>query len=204
VNGLVRRVLGLWFLAACLVVLARPVRASALQGEATTPENTAERRKENRELIYKTVNFLLLAGGLAYLLRKPLSEFFTVRSASIHKGLEEGRKALEASQAQLAAVEQKLRRLDEEIQAFRDSAAREMEAERERMHQATAEEAAKILESARAQIATAIKAAKLELKIYAAQEGLKLAEEMIRGRMDDSTRHQLVSRFMEGLARKES
>ncbi len=55
-----------------------------------------ENSKSSKELIFKTINFAILVGGLGYVLRKPLGEFFRSRSASIQKSLEEGRKALES------------------------------------------------------------------------------------------------------------
>jgi F-type H+-transporting ATPase subunit b len=140
-------------------------------------------------------------GTLGFFLRKPLAGFFAERSASIRKGLEEGRKALEVSQAQLKTVEEKLQHLEEEIAAFRASAGREMEAERQRLKLAVAEEAEKILQSARAQTEVAVRAAKLELKSYAAEQAVELAEEIIRRRLDEAGRKQLVSDF---LARVES
>ena len=133
----------------------------------------------------------------SYVLRKPLGEFFARRSDSIRKSLEEGRKALEASQAQLSAVDGKLRHLEEEIAAFKDAARREMEAEHERLRQAAASEARKILEFAQAQIEAAARAAKSELKIFTAQRALELAEEMVRQQMDAARRKRLVGRFVE-------
>lgn len=155
---------------------------------------------EKKELFFKLVNFLLLIGVLSYVLRKPLGEFFARRSDSIRKSLEEGRKALEASQAQLSAVEEKLRHLEEEIAAFKDAARREMEAEHERLRQAAASEARKILEFAQAQIEAAARAAKSELKIFTAQRALELAEEMVRQQMDAARRKRLVGRFVERVA----
>ena len=161
------------------------------------PEGEAEESNaETKELIYKTINFLILVGGLAYLLRKPLADFFAQRTADIKGSLEEGRKALEASQARLTAIEEKLRHLEEEIAAFKISAAREMGAERLRMQQAAAAEAEKILESARSRMETTTRAAKLELRFFIAAEALKQAEQMIRGRLDDATRSRLVSQFV--------
>jgi F-type H+-transporting ATPase subunit b len=155
------------------------------------------------ELLYKTINFIILVGGLAYVLRKPLEDFFSSRSASIQKSLDEGRKALEASQAQLQVVEDKLRGLEAEIAAFKDSAMREMEADRQRWQQTIAEEAARIVESARAQTDTAVRAAKLELKNFAAQKAVARAEELIRARLDDSDRRRLVTQFAASLQSKE-
>jgi F-type H+-transporting ATPase subunit b len=116
--------------------------------------------------------------------------------------LDEGRKALEASQAKLQVVEEKLQRLEEEIAAFKAAAAREMEAERQRLQQSRAEEAARILESARAQTDIALRGAKLELKNYAAEKAVTLAEGLIRTRLDDSGRRRLVAQFAATLGTK--
>ena len=191
-----------WFglLGICLAGFAS-VRVAWSQG--SEPAGKEEKSEPPHELLYKTINFVILVGGLGYLLRKPLAEFFSSRSASIQKALDEGRKALEASQAQLRAVEEKLGRLEAEIAAFKESAAREMEADRQRLQQASAEEAARILESARAQTDTAVRGAKLELKNYAAQRSVILAEELIRARLDDAGRRRLVAQFVTTIESKE-
>lgn len=161
-----------------------------------SPESSEGGEESNHEGLYKLINFVLLVGALAYLLRKPLSDFFTQRSEAIHKSLEEGRQALAASEAQLRAIEEKLRGLENEIARFKAESAKEMEAERERLRQAAAAEAERMLEFARAQIASASRAAKLELKAYAAQQAVGLAEQAIRQRLDDAGRHRLVERFV--------
>jgi F0F1-type ATP synthase membrane subunit b/b' len=197
-----RRALVLWVFAACLLGLwgspasARTFTLDRRVAVALASEGEAEEKSAGRELLYKFINFALLVGALAFLLRKPLADFFADRSGSIRKSLEEGRKALEASQAQLKSVEEKLQRLEEVIAAFKASAAREMEAERQRLKQAEAEEAEKILQSARAQADIAVRAAKLELKSYAAEQAVKLAEEIIRGRLDEAGRKKLVEEFL--------
>jgi F0F1-type ATP synthase membrane subunit b/b' len=205
-----RRALARGLLVACLLGLAgSPTSARTFMldrsvASARAPEGEAEGKREGRELLYKFINLALLVGALVYLLRKPLADFFAQRSASIRKGLEEGRKALEASQAQLKSVEEKLQHLEEEIAAFKTSAGREMEAERQRWKLAAAEEAEKILQSARAQTEAAVRAAKLELKSYAAQQAVKLAEEIIRRRLDAAGRKRLVGEFLAQVESRES
>jgi F0F1-type ATP synthase membrane subunit b/b' len=205
-----RRALARGLFAACLLGLAsspaspRTFTLNRSLAYARTAEREAEEKKEGRELLYKFINLALLVGALAYVLRKPLADFFAQRSASIRKGLEEGRKALEASQAQLKAVEEKLQHLEEEIAEFKASAAREMEAERQRWKLAEAEEAEKILQAARARTEVAVRAAKLELKSYAAEEAVKLAEEIIRRRLDEAGRKKLVSDFLAEVKSQES
>jgi len=181
---------------ASLQVVARTRSLNVSLAFIPAAESDEEGKKEGRELIYKVINLAILVGALAYLLRKPAAEFFAQRSRSIRTGLEEGRKALGASQAQLKTVEEKLKHLEEEIAEFRASAAREMEAERQRLKLAEAEAAEKIIQSARAQTEAAARAAKLELKIYAADQAVKLAEEILRKRLDDPGRKKLVGDFL--------
>jgi F-type H+-transporting ATPase subunit b len=191
-----------WF-ALLGICLAGVVLPRVVWSQGSEPAAKEESSEPPHEMLYKVINFVILVGGLGYLLRKPLAEFFSSRSASIQKSLDEGRKALEASQAQLKVVEEKLRGLEAEIAAFKASAVREMEAERQRLQQAGAEEAAKILESARAQMDTALRGAKLDLKNYAAQQSVTLAEELIRTRLDDAGRKRLVTQFVARLESKE-
>jgi len=204
-----RRVLVGGLLAACCLGLATlqvPARTPASNGSlayAPAPASEEEGKKEGRELIYKLINLSILVGALAYLLRKPAADFFAQRSASIRTALEEGRKALEASQAQLKAVEEKLKHLEEEIAEFKASAAREMEAEGQRLKVAAAQAAEKIIQSARAQTEVAARAAKLELKMYTAQQAVKVAEEIIRQRLDDAGRKKLVGDFLSSVESQE-
>ncbi len=204
------RALGAGLLAACLLgglgavaahARSRVARDLAAFGALAGAEEGEER--QGRELVYKIINFVILFGALFYLLRKPAAEFFAGRSAAIRKSLEEGSKALEASQAQMHAVEEKLARLENEIETLKVQAAREMELESARLRQAAAEEAEKILASARSQIELAVRSAQLELKAYTAQQALALAEEMIRQRLDDAGRQRLVSQFVASLGARE-
>jgi len=184
----------------CLAGFALP-RVAWSQG--SEPAAKKEETESPHEMLFRVINFAILVGGLGYLLRKPLAEFFSSRSTSLKESLDEGRKALEASQTRLKEVEAKLARLDAEIAEFKASATREMETERQRMQQSSAEEAARILESARAQTETAVRAAKLDLKSYAAEKAVGLAEELIRARLDVSGRQRLVAQFVATLESKE-
>jgi len=97
----------------CLAGLSATLVTWAQGSETAKGENS----EPPNELLYKFINFAILAGGLGYILRKPTAEFFGSRSASIQKSLDEGRKALEASQARLKVVEDKLKGLEAEIAA---------------------------------------------------------------------------------------
>jgi F0F1-type ATP synthase membrane subunit b/b' len=79
-----------------------------------------------------------------------------------------------------------------------------MEAEHQRWKLAASEEAEKILQAARARTEVAVRAAKVELKAYAAEQAVQLAEEMIRRRLDDAGRKRLVSDFLAEIKSRES
>ncbi|MGE5326130.1 MAG: hypothetical protein ACM3NO_03770, partial [Deltaproteobacteria bacterium] len=177
--------------------------ALAFQAEPEHEDTAKEDAAEKRELIYKIINFVILAGALGFVLRKPMAEFFSGRSAGIRKALEEGTAALKESHAKLDAVEAKLNRLAEEIAAFRASAEKEMQAEHQRMAEETAREAEKILETARVRIDTATRGAKLDLQAFTAQRAMELAEQMIRQRLDEPSHQRLVSQFVETLGSPE-
>ena len=204
-SHLARSVLRAILLGVCLAGLVG-TRVPALPGAgvvwAKTNEGAEEGTPRQHEELYKVINFVILVGGLAYLLRKPLVEFLAQRSAAIRKSLDEGRKALEVSQAQLQAMEEKLARLQEEIAAFRAAAAREMELERKHLQEMAAAEAEKILQATRAEMDTATKAAMLELRQYAGQQAVELAEQMIRERLDEGGRQRLFNQFLAKLDTK--
>lgn len=166
------------------------VRAAAVfeTGESSSNESHRE--------ILEWVNFLLLVAVLIYLLRKPLAGFFAERLDTIQEGLGEGRRAVAASEAKLAEVEKKLKDLEREIADFRARSELEMKAERERLQQAAEREGQRMMDFARTQIEAAARAARLEVKRYAAGQAVELAESVIRRRLDEPLRHQLVSQFV--------
>ncbi len=171
------------------------VRAAALfQGEESNSHRDA----------LEWINFLLLAAVLVSILRKPLARFFAERLDTVQEGLEEGRRAVAASEAKLAEVEKKLKDLEREIADFRARSEVEMKTERERLQHAAEREAQRLMDFAHAQIEAAVRAAQLELKRYAAGQAVELAESAIRRRLDDSLRHKLVNQFVAELKEPQS
>lgn len=154
---------------------------------------------ENHEQLFDWINFTILIVGLGYVLRKPAAAFFRQRSEAIRQGLEEGRKALEAARAQLEAVEEKMLRLEEQIAEYKAEAARETQAERERLKIAAGKDAERILRSAGSTIENAVQAAKAELTAHAMRQAADIAERMIREQLDDNSRARLVRRFLDGI-----
>ncbi len=195
-----RKLLRVFVLGFCLsgflVAASVPCLAAA---PASAGESAASPSESHHELIFEIINFILLAGLLAYLYRNRGRAFFDERSDTIRKSLDEGRQALESSMAQLAAAEGKLAHFEEEVAALKAQAESEVARERERTRQATSEEVQRIQDVAKVQIEAATNAAKQELKTFVVEQAFSQAGGMIRERLDDETRRKLVGFFLADL-----
>jgi F-type H+-transporting ATPase subunit b len=154
---------------------------------------------EKHELELKIANFVILAGLIGWFIGKNAGPFFAARTAGIRKDLEESQRQNQDAQARAAEVEKRLAHLEADIAALRAESDAQIQAERERISQRTAEEAAKIRAQAEQEIAFAGKAARLELKRYSAELAVSLAEEKIRARMTPSVEDKLVQGFVQNL-----
>jgi F-type H+-transporting ATPase subunit b len=163
-------------------------------------EKEAIEKRETKDLIYKSINFVILFGLIVYFLAKPAKEFFESRTASIRKGMSDAAAAREAAEKRLAEIEQKLAHLNEEIAGLRAEAAQEDAVQAEIMRKATEAEGAKILAAAEAEIDVKTRTARLELKAFAAKLAVDLAEERIKNRMTPEAQGRLMQSFVNDLA----
>lgn len=150
---------------------------------------------------WKWVNFALLAGGLGYLVGKNAGPFFAARSRNLREDLANAEEMWKAAEARAGDVDRKVANLESEIAAFRAESRLEAENETKRMRLQTAAEIARIKEHAEQEIAAAGKAARLELKRYAAQLAIGLAEQKVRGRITPDTQDALVRGFVRDIER---
>lgn len=198
----------LWSGRVALRAVSQPVTLSNMPSTALQAGSLLETEEggsaESHHLLLEWINFLILAAVLVYLLRKPMARFFAERLDTIQEGLEEGRRAVAASEAKLAEVEKKLKNLEQEIADFRARSQLEMKAEGERLREAAEREAQRVMEFAQAQIEAAVRAAQVELKRYAAVQAVELAESVVRGRLDEPLRHKLVNQFVAELKEPQS
>lgn len=177
--------------AGATMALAAPVHAAA-EGD---PVHTVT------GWVFRILNFLLVFGGLAYLLRRFGRQFFTRRSERIAQAIAEASRLRQAAEAELRAIEEKLNGLEAEIAELRSQAQREAAREAERIRELTRKEAEKIRRAAQAEIAAAERAAELELKAFAARIAVERAEAILRKQMNPEAQAKLFHSFVSGLAR---
>ena len=81
-NRFLRKVLLALTLGVCLLGWVGLVRAAGPEPEETAAAEHEEKSEgHEHELLFKVINFAILVGGLGYVLRKPLANFFVQRSA---------------------------------------------------------------------------------------------------------------------------
>jgi len=131
--------------------------------------------------VWKFVNLALFVGLMVYVLMKAdIRGAFRARGESIKAELEKARTERDAAVAKLKEVEERLAGLNDQVSSINQRSKAEAEAERQRIAQSTREEIAKLTSQAQRDIENAAKVAKLELKNFAAEQSIRLAEELIK------------------------
>jgi F-type H+-transporting ATPase subunit b len=148
---------------------------------------------------WKWANFLILAAGLGYLIRKHAPAYFDQRSKEIRQGISEATQTKQEAEARVAAIEQRLAGLESEIQKLRASAHEEISAEGGRISRETVHRLQRIQAQSAQEIELMSRAARDELRKYSAQLALDLAQQRIRSRMTKDVEDGLVDAFVEDL-----
>lgn len=149
---------------------------------------------------WKWANFAVLAIGLGWLIGKNAGPFFVARSLKIRQEMSEAEDIRKEAEERAASVSRRLANLESEIAALRQQSKTEADAEAERVARHTAAEIDKIRSHAQSEIVSAGKAARMELKRYAAELAVQLAGQKVRARMSPGAQEALVSGFVHDLA----
>lgn len=150
--------------------------------------------------LWRFINLGIFIVGLFLALRYfGLPRMFRERKENIKRELARAQEERDAALAKLKEVEERLTRLDTEVTAIGEQSKREAAEERERIARSTETEIAKLSEQAQREIESAGKAARKELRRYAAEQSVSMAEEMIRRDMKPEDDARLINRNIEEL-----
>lgn len=139
------------------------------------------------------LNFAIVAGLIVWFWRSKMPAAFRTRTETILKSMETARQASEEANRRLKDVEGRLARLDSEIAQMTSAAEAAGHEEEMRIRQAAEEDKKRIIESAEQEIDAAARAARAQLKSFAADLAVGLAEKQIR--IDSNTDQALVRGF---------
>ena len=101
-----------------------------------------------QQILLHLLNFVILAGGLYFLLYKPVEDFMGKRAQKYRELDEQARRDREEAAAMRAAAQEKLDAMHKEIAQMRIEAGDEIEAEKQQMVAEARAEARRILETA--------------------------------------------------------
>jgi F-type H+-transporting ATPase subunit b len=185
---------GVWkvFASAVLVFLfaAMSTHAAEESGNAAT---------EHANEIFKWINFSIVAGLIAWVFLKLTPPFFRKNAETISSAITKATAAKAEADRQLREAEEKLARLEQEVAQLRATAQQEMTVEAERLRAITQSDIEKIGLAAKVEIEAAERAARLELKVVAANLAVDGAESLLAKQLTPQAQESLVAAFVKNL-----
>jgi F-type H+-transporting ATPase subunit b len=158
-------------------------------GAASAEEN---HRSPLADYLGKTVNFILLFGGLGFLLAKPLRAFLEARASGLKAAMEEAEASRKEAEARLAAIRRRLDGLDQEVDQVKKGGELEGRREMERILEQARREAEKLTAFAGQEIRHQGQEAVRELRAYAAGLAVSLAGTRIEDRLTPEVHSRLI------------
>jgi F-type H+-transporting ATPase subunit b len=152
---------------------------------------------ETAAQIFEVINSGILILAILFFLAKVVPKAIRNRAANIQQKLIEAREATETASQRLSAVEAKLARIGEDIEAIRRQTDRDMVEDEKRIKQSLEDERQRIVKSAEQEIESAGAAAKRELKRFAAELAVDNAARRIQLTFESDKA--LVERFGQDL-----
>ena len=154
--------------------------------------------KETAARLFEYLNFAVLAGAVLFAMLKFLPKTFRANREDIQHRLVEARTATQEANERLAAIEQRLARLDEEIAAIARQAEKDSVEDEARIKASIETERERIVEAVSRDIASASSAAQRELKRFAA--GLAVDRAAQRMALTENEDRALVQEFSQSLS----
>ncbi len=146
---------------------------------------------------YKVMNFAVLAIGLFFLLKKPVSNALNARIQGIKEQLEELESKKKAAEDELATYNEKLATLEGEAETIVAEYIRQGEEAKARILAEAEKAADKLEEQAKKNIEHEFTQAKAEIQIEIMDKALLKAEEIIKSKISDDDQISLVDEYLD-------
>jgi F-type H+-transporting ATPase subunit b len=150
---------------------------------------------------WKFLNLLVFAAAMTYILRRRVTDALRSRREGIRRAVLRAQDQRDEAVRKLAEVDSRVAGVESEVAAIWGKAKAEAQAERERILHDTEAEMLKLREQSQREIESAGKVARQELRRFAAQQSVKLAEEVIEREIQPEDDARLIRLSVEGLGR---
>jgi F-type H+-transporting ATPase subunit b len=145
------------------------------------------------------LNFAVVMWLILWFVKAKVLTGMRERNVSIRSAMDSAKKASDEANARLAGIEARLAKLDTEVAGLKAQAEADFKIEEQRIQQQAAEDARRVVEAAEQEIAAAAKSARRDLKTFAADLAVSLAEKKIS--VDRDTDERLVNTFVNQLGK---
>lgn len=153
------------------------------------------------DFLGKVVNFLLLFGGLIFVLRKPVGALLAKRTDDVGGGLRRAETDRTDAEARAEGSRAKLAGLGAEVAVLKSAAEEEGRRETGRIAAAARAEAERLKKFTRQELDEQVRSGVRELKSYSAARATDLARERIRARLTPEIQAALIEKSIDRLSR---
>ena len=153
------------------------------------------------DFLGKVVNFLILFGGLALVLRKPVAAILAKRTADVREALRAAEASRSAAEGRRADSAARLSELEDEIGRMMSTAEDVARREKDRIAAQAEEEARRLRRFTEQAIDQQVRSGVRELKARAAEAATDLARERIRKRLTAEDQAALIDKSIDRLSR---
>ena len=151
--------------------------------------------------IFRWLNFLIVFGGIAYLVAKQGPAFFRGHAKEIRASIAEAAAVKAEADRELHIIETKIARLDQDVAEVREQARRNWAVESERLRASGLAEIEKINLAAGEELAASERAAQHEVRELAASLAVERAAALVSSKMNVEIRARMFQSFLSELKR---
>jgi len=148
------------------------------------------------DLVWRTMNFVVLAGVLIFLARKPLAKGLESRRQGIKDELDDLEGQKQEAGKRLAEYKEKLSLLDQEVEKIVAEYIREGEAAKVKIIEEAQLVAEKLQEQAKKNIEHEFQKAKQQLKVEMAEQAVAMAEQLIKEHINEEDQERIVDEYL--------
>ncbi len=151
------------------------------------------------DLLGKTVNFVILFGGLGFLLAKPLRRFLTEMGLAVAETIKDTEKAKKDAEGKLQSLHERMLTLEQEVRKIKGDGEEAGRREKERTLDLARQESERIRSFAAQEIQAHAQAAQAEIRERAAESAVSLARVNIERRLTPELHSRLIDESISSL-----
>jgi F0F1-type ATP synthase membrane subunit b/b' len=151
------------------------------------------------DLLGKTVNFVILFGGLAFVLAKPLRRFLAEMGLSVAETIKDTEKAKQEAEGKLRSLRERMLTLDQEVRKIKNDGEEAGRKEKERTQLLARREAERIRSFTAQEIQALAQGARAEIRERAAEAAVARARANIQRRLTPELHSRLIDESIRSL-----